>query len=637
MKHILLLFTLLLTSFTFAQDISMQTGTFNRCAPDRFFDSGGEFGPYGNNESFVTTICASTSGDFVQLDFTSFSTQLNQDIMTIYDGDDTTAAVLGTYSGATSPGVIAASAGNASGCLTIEFVSNASGNTVGWEANIECFTPCQTITASIDSTDPAAVSGVIEVDPGEQISFEGSATFSSDGTGATYTWDFGNGDTLTGESVNYAYPNPGTYTVSLIVTDTNPLGCSGTDNSIVVDVLDNDMCGGSLPICSGISNVPSPVGSGSAESGIDYGCLGSEPNPRWYFLQTGDTAGNLSFTLTQNTGQNQTGSGLDVDFIVWGPFSQPECGADDLNSSTQVDCSYSAAATEQIDIPNAPANSFYVLLITNFSGNAGYINLELNPSSTATTNCDIICQVNLGDDQELCNGESYLIDPDFNGTFNTFEWQLDGVTIPGETNSTLSASQSGTYTLIADGFDAVFGDPCTAEDDIVITIADAFTLNDIAIAECSQTTTADFNLDAEIPNILSPLDSSDYTVSFHNTQADADTDTGAIANTNLYNGADGEIVYVRAESNGTNCFATSSIVLSFSPQPESNAVLDLSVCDDASNDGFSEFDLSVQTLAILGTQDPLDFEVSYHASFADADGDTGALPLSYTNTVNPQE
>ncbi|WP_296317209.1 PKD domain-containing protein, partial [Winogradskyella sp. UBA3174] len=571
MKNILLLFILIFTSISFSQDITMQNGTFSQCT-DVFYDSGGEFGFYSIDENLVTTICSDVVGDFVSLEFTEFFTQqgLNVDTMNIYDGDDITAPLLGSFAGPVGAFTVSASEANASGCLTIEFISNGTGTADGWAANIQCFTPCQTIIASIDSTNPAAVAGTVEVDPGEQIIFDGSATFSTDGTGATYTWDFGNGDTLIGESVNYAYPNPGTYIVTLTVTDTNPLGCSATDSSIQVDVLDNDSCAGALPICSGISNVPSPTGSGNAEAGIDYGCLGSEPNPRWYFLQTGDTAGSLSFTLTQTTGPDQTGAGNDVDFIIWGPFTQPECGADDLNATTEVDCSYSGSATEQIDIPNAPANSFFVLLVTNFSGNAGFINLELNPSSTATTNCDIICQVDLGDDQELCNGDSYLIDPDFSGTFNTFEWQLDGVEIPGETGSTLTATQSGTYTLIADGVDAIFGDPCTSEDEVIIAIADTFTLNDLVLAECSQTATADFNLDLEIANILNPLAEADYTVTFHNLQVDADNGAAAIAGTNPYNGADGEVVFVRAEANGTNCFATSIITLGISPQPDIN-------------------------------------------------------------------
>ena len=117
-----------------AQDLATSNGVFNRCAPDIFYDSGGEFGNYGNDENLVTTICQQSADDFIILNFLTFSTQVNQDIMTIYDGDNTSSPILGTFSGVASPGNIRATAANTSGCLTIQWISNASGTTIGWEA-----------------------------------------------------------------------------------------------------------------------------------------------------------------------------------------------------------------------------------------------------------------------------------------------------------------------------------------------------------------------------------------------------------------------------------------------------------------------------------------------------------------------
>ena len=61
----------------------MQNGSFTQCS-GVFYDSGGEFAGYGNDEAFVITICPDTAGFMVQLNFTEFVTQLNIDIMTIY-------------------------------------------------------------------------------------------------------------------------------------------------------------------------------------------------------------------------------------------------------------------------------------------------------------------------------------------------------------------------------------------------------------------------------------------------------------------------------------------------------------------------------------------------------------------------
>ncbi|MGJ8661252.1 MAG: hypothetical protein ACSHXL_04385, partial [Bacteroidota bacterium] len=394
-----------------------------------------------------------------------------------------------------------------------------------------------------------------------------------------------------------------------------------------------------LPICDGIVDVPSPVSSGSAQAGIDYACLGSQPNPRWYFIQTGDVVGNIELTLTQTSGQNGSGSLLDVDFIIWGPFDQPECGPSNLNPTTQQDCSFSGSGEEDIFVADAPANSYYVLLITNYSGDAGYINLEnTNPDPDFALNCDIICQVDLGDDQNLCSGGDYTITSNSTGAFNSFEWQLDGVTIPGETSPTLTVTESGTYTLIAEGFDAVYGDPCSAQDEVVISIGETFVLNDITILGCSGTaTSANFNLDNEIPNILSPLNVDDYFVSFHENLNDAENSTAPISGTDSYNGIDGEIIYVRVEFAGAAaCYSTSTLTLAISAAASINPVSDLEICDDDSNDGLASFDLSEQTPIILGSQSDTDYIVTYHLSFSDADSGLNELPLDYTNTTSPE-
>ncbi|WP_375241503.1 PKD domain-containing protein, partial [Lacinutrix sp.] len=232
MKKLSIILALLISSVSFSQDILMQNGNSNQCA-GTFTDSGGPAN-YSSNEDFTYTICPQNTGDILQLDFNSFSTQLT-DVMTIYDGDDITAPVLGTFSGggaANNPGLVEASGANATGCLTITFVSDGSVTTTGWSATISCFEPCQTITAVIDSTSPTVNgAGQVEADLNEVITFNGNGVFSNTGAGATYTWDFGDGTpTVTGQSVTHAYTTAGIFDVTLIITDTNPNGCSSTNN-----------------------------------------------------------------------------------------------------------------------------------------------------------------------------------------------------------------------------------------------------------------------------------------------------------------------------------------------------------------------------------------------------------------------
>ena len=60
-------------------------GGFTNATSGTLYDTGDSGGDYGPNENIVYTICPSNS-NCVQLDFFSFSTELNSDILNIYDG-----------------------------------------------------------------------------------------------------------------------------------------------------------------------------------------------------------------------------------------------------------------------------------------------------------------------------------------------------------------------------------------------------------------------------------------------------------------------------------------------------------------------------------------------------------------------
>ena len=67
-----------------------------------------------------------------------------------------------------------------------------------------------------------------------------------------------------------------------------------------------------------------------------------------------------------------------------------------------------------------------------------------------------------------------------------------------------------------------------------------------------------------------------------------------------------------------------------------NGPLVAEVCDDEISDGVYAFDLSVFDTEILGSQDPIEFSVSYFQTLVDADTNSNPLPIFYTNTTNPE-
>jgi gliding motility-associated-like protein len=146
-------------------------------------------------------------------------------------------------------------------------------------------------------------------------------------------------------------------------------------------------CAAAAPFCTSTGvNFPAST-STTAPAGPNYGCLGSQPNPAWYYLNVA-TNGNIQINLSNS-------ANVDIDFILWGPFATQASMCANLNGSA-VDCSYSTAANEQVDIPNATAGQWYMLLITNFSGvptniTAAAGNAPGNPDGT--TNCAILCNM----------------------------------------------------------------------------------------------------------------------------------------------------------------------------------------------------------------------------------------------------
>ena len=98
-----------------AQDFSITDGNIATCL-GTLFDSGGTGGAgYSNNESYTVTICPDNANDVITLDFINFALDNtntatppanNIDNIIIYDGDNTGATTLGTYSGNQLQGTI---------------------------------------------------------------------------------------------------------------------------------------------------------------------------------------------------------------------------------------------------------------------------------------------------------------------------------------------------------------------------------------------------------------------------------------------------------------------------------------------------------------------------------------------------
>lgn len=155
------------------------------------------------------------------------------------------------------------------------------------------------------------------------------------------------------------------------------------------------------PFCS--SNVytfPNSVGVPSLGGQGIYDCLLTTPNPAWYYMQVQNTG-----PITIHIVQDNPGPDDDVDFCLWGPFTDLSNSCNGLSADNVVDCSYSSSETEDADIPNAIAGQYYILLLTNYSDEPGQITFNQS-AGTGSTSCDVLCELTSGNSGPICSGST---------------------------------------------------------------------------------------------------------------------------------------------------------------------------------------------------------------------------------------
>lgn len=216
--------------------------------------------------------------------------------------------------------------------------------------------------------------------------------------------------------------------------------------------------------CSSSSyNFPNNVGAQSAQityPNMHKGCFYDAKNPVWYYMEV-DQPGQINMTLKQTSGPNGTGSTLDVDFIMWGPFpalNQSACDAVTNGTVYPIQSSYSANATENLSIGGsggysscsdgpgqsttqaAQAGDVYIILITNYSNQPGFISFS-QTSGNGSTSCNAVqqCGIQAITGTATCNTGSFTFD--YTGTV-TF-------TNPPTTGTlTVSSSCGGTAAVL---------------------------------------------------------------------------------------------------------------------------------------------------------------------------------------------
>jgi gliding motility-associated-like protein len=297
--------------------------------------------------------------------------------------------------------------------------------------------------------------------------------------------------------------------------------------------------------------------------------LASTPYPAWFYYTIGQS-GPIVLNLVQTS---TSGAPIDVDFALWGPFNTTNLaticnslsgvvGSTFPGPCNLVDSSFSGTANETIHIPNAINGEIYLLLVTNFSRNAG--TYSINQTNAAApgagqVSCDRVCGVDLGPDQLFCSSTitQYTLRANFNQAPTsagspTYSWYFyNGTSYVLQTTTTVN-----NYTTSQEGFWKVRvtrpGCSDIAEDDIELRFdapPNPNTPNNLSapVGACLHT----FDLTSIQTALTSPVLPSNYVIRYYLNENDCFIgNSNYIQNPSAYQVSVTTTIYVRIENIG---------------------------------------------------------------------------------------
>jgi hypothetical protein len=213
---------------------------------------------YLNNSECSWLISPQTEEDsvtYIILEFDKFETELNHDMVTIYDGETLASPILGQFSGTTNPGIIN-STGNK---VLVTFQSDNSGTAPGW-------------FISYSSIIPNWCGGLLQLTEPEDTLSDGSGHFYYH-NGSTCMW-------------NIQPPGASEVTINFLDFDTE----SGKDLVKIYDAASSQL----LATYSGTyetGNLPNPVTSNSGKMFITFSSNMTVTKPGWSAFYTSNGVG----------------------------------------------------------------------------------------------------------------------------------------------------------------------------------------------------------------------------------------------------------------------------------------------------------------------------------------------------------
>lgn len=590
---------------------NMQNGTVTTCSGS-FYDSGGVYGYYNDNENYTMTFCPANPVTAMKITFSNFNL-IAGDVLTIYDGNSTAAPILGTFTGTNNPGAVGATTNNASRCLTVRFTSNTSVIRSGWVATLSCYIPtvpnqpqfsnCSTLTANDD--DAVGCAGGPCVDLSAVVSFATVA-----GGANTTAYNIANANCLptfqpgTPVSVNiddrWSSPINITFPFSFFGNTYNQL-LIGSNGLLTFDLANaGGFCPWSFNAAAPNTALPRNAIFGAYHD-IDPSVCGQIS----YFIS--GTAPYRTFVVTFNNVCHFSCTTL---------------------KTKQHIVLYETSNIIDVIIENKPTcttwNSGNALIgLQNAAGTIAYVPPGRNTGPWSASN------------------EQWRFIPDDQIAIPyTFSWQdANDNILSTNLNYTVCPTQTTTYTAHLEY--SILGQNFVKEEDVVITYTGAATVQanqPNPMQTCLKFGAAVFDLTQAAPQVIG--NQTNVSISYYTSQANADAGTNPLTNAqaSFFAVSQNYVVWIRVDDNtNTGCYALTSLQLQIVPENQYPVTQpgNLTVCANAINSLVGTFNLSVQTPIISSG---LPNTVTYHLTLADAESGSFAITniQNFNNTVNNQ-
>ena len=478
----------------------------------------------------------------------------------------------------------------------------------------------------VDTTPPTADAG-----SNRSVPFDSAASF--DGTNSTdndqiasYSWDFGDGNTTTGATVSHDYNTAGEFTVTLTVTDASgntdtetitvtaedtatPTAEAGSNQTVAEDT-SVSFDGTSSTDNIGVTGYAWSFGDGTTATGATPAHTYADPGTYTVTLDATDANGNtgtdtLTVTVTDTTdptaeaGANQTvGESTATSFDASssadnGQLASYSWDFGDGNTSTGVSSTHTYAD---------PGSYTVTVTVTDAGGNTDTDTLVVTVTDATPPSAEAGSNQTVAEDTSVSFDASSSTD---NVGVTSYSWTFgDSTTATGAT-PTHTYADPGTYTVTVDATD---DNGNTDTDTLTVTVTD--TTDPTAEAGANQTVTEDTatNFDASSSTDNGQITSYSWAFGDGNTTTGA-TPTHAYADPGTYT-----VTLTTTDAGGNTDTDTLTVTVSDTTNPIAEAGANQTVTEDTT----TNFDASSSTDNVGVT--------SYSWAFGDGTTATGATP-----------